>query len=154
MYKTMKELNPNIWIPHIWFFLYTVAHTYPEVPNAVSKRKYYDFVQNLPLYFPESSCSNHFSRVLDSFPVTPYLDNKDSFTYWVHCVHNRMNAYIGEPEKTYLQHLDTYYDSYLPKQYVLTEKKGIQKKYIVFGLIFVLCFFVVWQCTPSRKPNL
>lgn len=150
----MKELNPNIWIPHIWFFLYTVAHTYPEVPNAVSRRKYYDFVQNLPLYFPESSCSRHFSRVLDSFPVTPYLDNKDSFTYWVHSVHNRMNAYIGEPEKTYLQHLDEYYESYLPKQYVLTEKKGIQKKYIVFGLIFVLCFFVVWQCTPSRKPNL
>ena len=65
-----------------------------------------------------------------------------------------MNAYIGEPEKTYLQHLDTYYESYLPKQYVLTEKKGIQKKYIVFGLIFVLCFFVVWQITPFRKPNL
>lgn len=149
----MKPLNPNIWIPHIWFFLYTVAHTYPDTPNAVTKRKYYDFVQNLPLYFPEDACSNHFSRVLDNFPVTPYLDNKDSFTYWVHCVHNRMNAYIGEAEKTYLQHLDDYYQEYLPKQYVLSEKKGIHKKYIIFGIIFILSFFIVWHYTP-KKPNL
>lgn len=144
----MKDLDPNIWIPHVWFFLYSVAHAYPETPNAVTKRKYYDFVQNLPLFFPQSSCSNYFSHMLDSFPVTPYLDNKDSFTYWVHCVRNRMNQYLGSTEKTYLEHLDEYYSEYLPKAYVLSEKRQFQKKHIIFFIIALLFFLIVWQYTP------
>jgi len=131
----------------MWFFLYTVAHTYPDSPNTVTKRKYYDFIQNLPLFIPNNDCSSHFSRILDQFPVTPYLDNKDSFSFWVHTTNNRLNAYVGEPEKTYLQHMDEYYQEYLPKQYVLTENKYLKKKNIIFGLIFVLSFFVVWHYT-------
>ena len=134
----MKELDPIVWLPHFWFFLYSTAHCYPDTPNSVTKRKYYDFVLNLPLYFPNATCSNYFSRLLDTFPVTPYLDNKDSFTYWVHCIQNRMDQYLGLPEKTYLQHLDEYYGEYLPKQYVLSERRGISKKYIIFGFIAIL----------------
>jgi hypothetical protein len=49
-----------------------------------------------------------------------------------------MDQYLGLPEKTYLQHLDEYYGEYLPKQYVLSERRGISKKYIIFGFIAVL----------------
>ena len=58
----MKELDPTVWLPHFWFFLYSTAHCYPDTPNSVTKRKYYDFVLNLPLYFPNATCSNYFSR--------------------------------------------------------------------------------------------
>ena len=147
----MKELDQKIWLPRMWFFLFTVAHTYPDNPNTVTKRKYYDFIQNLPLFIPNTSCSNHFIRILDQFPVTPYLDNKDSFTFWVHTVNNRLNAHVGEREKTYLQHMDDYYQEYLPKQYVLSENKNLKKKYIISGLIFVMSFFVVWHYTEIYK---
>jgi hypothetical protein len=50
------------------------------------------------------------------FPVTPYLGNKDSFTYWVHCMQNKLNHELGQDDpKTYLQHLDDYYNEYLPQ---------------------------------------
>ncbi len=32
------SLNPEIWGPKYWFFLYTVALTYPLSPNDVSKK--------------------------------------------------------------------------------------------------------------------
>ena len=30
---------PEIWGPHYWFFLNTVAMTYPNYPNKVTKKK-------------------------------------------------------------------------------------------------------------------
>jgi hypothetical protein len=45
-------LDPKVWGPHYWFFLHTLAMTYPHHPNAVTKKKYYEFVQNLPLFLP------------------------------------------------------------------------------------------------------
>ena len=77
----MKDLDPDVWLPHFWFFLYTVAHSYPVFPNKITKRKYYDFIQNLPLYIPHEGVRKHFIQVLDYFPVTPYLDNQDSDVY-------------------------------------------------------------------------
>jgi len=39
------NFEPDVWGPHYWFFLHTIAHSYPESPNAVTKRKYYDLIQ-------------------------------------------------------------------------------------------------------------
>ena len=33
------NLDPKIWGPHYWFFLDTIAMTYPNHPNAVTKKK-------------------------------------------------------------------------------------------------------------------
>ena len=139
----MKKLSPDVWFPHFWFFLYTVAHTYPDFPTAVTKRKYYDFIQNLPLYCPDEYIQNRFIHVLDSFPVTPYLDNKDSFTYWVHFINNKIDYELGLEEHTYLEHLDKYYDEYLPKSYSLSERLGIQKRHIILGVIAVCAVFIL-----------
>ena len=43
----MPALDPTIWGPKYWFFLHTVAMTYPHRPNDVSKRKYYELFRFL-----------------------------------------------------------------------------------------------------------
>ena len=53
-------LNPNIWLPHLKFILQTIAITYPARPNDVSRRKYYDLIQNLPVYFPFNPIGKNF----------------------------------------------------------------------------------------------
>ena len=149
LYRFMRNLDEKVWLPHVWFFLYTVAHSYPDTPNQVTRRKYYDFIQNMPLYFPHDRISNVFSHLLDMFPVTPYLGNKDSFTYWVHCMNNKLNNELGTGDpKTYLEHLDNYYKEYLPKHVQLSAKWGIQKKYIIFGFI-AICMFIVLLYQPQ-----
>ena len=35
----MCDLDPKIWGPHYWFFLHTIAMSYPLRPNAVTKKK-------------------------------------------------------------------------------------------------------------------
>jgi hypothetical protein len=136
-----KTLDRKVWFPHIWFFLNTVAYTYPDTPTQVTKRKYYDFIQNIPLFIPNDEISNQFSHLLDAFPVTPYLANKDSFTYWIHFIHNKMNRFLGEEEKSYFEHMDEYYSHYSPTEYVLSTKWNIQKKYLVLAFIFICLLF-------------
>lgn len=141
----MKELRSEVWFPSFWFFLYSTAHCYPDHPNAVMKRKYYDFTHNIPLFCPNTDIQRRMTRLLDTFPVTPYLDNRDSFTYWVHFIHNKIDAELGNEEHTYWQHLDNYYHAYLPKTYKLSEKFGIQKRHIVIALLCLLGCFILYH---------
>lgn len=139
----MNSLDPDKWFPTFWFFLRNVAHTYPEdYPNEVTKRKYYDFIQNLPLFIPHSEWSKQFSNILDSFPVTPYLANRDSFFFWIHVVENRIARIMEKDEKTLTEHMEEYHDHFLPTEFIKVRKFHLQKKYIYFGMILILLFVV------------
>lgn len=143
----MKTLDIDIWLPNIWFFLRTVAHTYPDMPNTTTKRKYYDFIQNLPLFLPDEGFGNKFIQLLDSFPVSPYLDNRDSFFVWIHIMENRVNKILGKPIKTHFDHMNDYYGAYEPKTIVVANRFRIQKKYVYMALILGLTAFVITQRT-------
>jgi len=137
-----EKFNPEVWGPHYWFFLHTVAHTYPLMPNSVTKRKYYDLIQNLPLFIPNSKIGDEFSKLLDRFPVSPYLDNRDSFIRWVHFIHNKINKMLDKEELTLFEELDDYFSNYKPKQVKMSEKMNIKKEYII-GAFTILCIILI-----------
>jgi hypothetical protein len=128
-------LDPKIWGPHYWFFLHTVAMTYPHHPNAVTKKKYYEFIQNIPIFIPVEQISGEFSKILDKYPIAPYLDNRDSFIRWVHFVHNKINEKLEKPTITLNEFFITYYDQYKSMDVKLIEYYKLRKKIIYFGII-------------------
>lgn len=135
-------IDPEIWGPHYWGFLHTIAFCYPNYPTTITKKKYYEFIHNLPLFIPTESISKHFSKLLDKYPVTPYLDNKDSFIRWVHFIHNKINHSIGKEEISYMTAMDKYNSEYKPKPIYLSEKINFRKHYIHIILILALLFFI------------
>lgn len=136
-------LNPEIWGPQYWFVLYTIALSYPENPNEVTKKKYYDFIQNLPLFIPISDIGNNFSIFLDKYPVTPYLDSKESFVKWVHFIHNKINLYLGKPEINYYTAMKNYYDKYELKDIKKKHEFLNKHKFIFFSIIIILLIFCI-----------
>ena len=114
------HFDPNVWGPHYWFFLHTIGYSYPELPNEVTKRKYYDLITNMPLFIPDSDIGDKFSRMIDRYPVTPYLDNRDSFVRWVHFVHNKINVQLGKEELSLPMALEKYRAEYKPRPFVLS----------------------------------
>ena len=36
-------MDPNIWGPHAWFFLHTIARNYPENPSSQDKQSHLQF---------------------------------------------------------------------------------------------------------------
>ena len=125
-------LEPSIWGPHYWFFLHTISLQYPTMPNDVTKKKYYDFIQNLPLFIPHREIGNRFAEYLDKYPVTPYLDSRESFIKWVNFIHNKINITLGKPILSIEEGTRAYYEQYKPPE--LRDTKQLKKRHqIIFG---------------------
>jgi len=138
------KFDAEIWGPHYWFFLHTVSHTYPLYPNEVTKRKYYDLIHNMALFIPDVKIGNNFNKLLDNFPVTPYLVNRDSFVRWVHFIHNQINKKIDKEEITLYEALDKYKAFYKPKSVKISEKFNLKKDYIIGGITVICFIFIIY----------
>jgi hypothetical protein len=91
-------LDPDVWGPHYWYFLHAITLTYPKYPNAITKKKYYDFVHTIPSFIPVENMASTFSKLLDEYPVTPYLDSRKAFVSWMHFIHNKINKILEKPQ--------------------------------------------------------
>lgn len=127
------------------FFFHTIAHTYPAIPNSVTKRKYYDFVQNIPLFIPNPEISGEFSKLLDEYPVSPYLDSRDSFIRWMHFFQNKRHKQLGKEEISLFASLDNYRNHYTPKPIKLSEKLRIRKEYVIM-FFTIICLIGIYTC--------
>ena len=137
--------DPDIWGPHYWFFLHTIAESYPIHPNEITKRKYYDLIINLPLFIPIDEMGNHFSRLLDIYPVSPYLDNRESFVKWMHFIHNKVNVHIGKPEISLTSSLKKYRNHYKSKPIKIFKNNNWKKHYLyILSMIILIMFIIVW----------
>ena len=128
-------LDPKIWGPHYWFFIHTVAMTYPIRPNAVTKKKYYEFIQNLPLFIPVESISGEFSKLIDKYPVTPYLDNRESLIRWTHFIHNKINQKLEKPQVSLSEFYVKYYEEYKAQNVKMIEYYKFREKVLFCGII-------------------
>ena len=136
-------LNPEVWGPHYWFFLHTIALTYPSYPNAITKKKYYNFIQDLPLFIPDAKIAKEFSSLLDKYPVTPYLDSRPSFNKWMHFIHNKVNFVLNKPQINILDSTNKYKENYKMPDLVQFESKKWKQKLIYISIIVVLLIIAI-----------
>lgn len=136
------NFDADIWGPHYWFFLHTIAESYPLTPNEVTKKKYYELFNNMPLFIPNEEMGNKFSEMLDRYPVSPYLDNRDSLVRWVHFIHNKYNVMLGKEEVSLANALDMYREQYKPKKVSFLNNVRIKSRYIHFAFILFLIVMI------------
>ena len=137
-------MNPEVWGPHFWFTLHTMSMTYPIHPNSVTKRKYYEFITNLPIFIPNADIGNNFAKLLDEYPVEPYLSSRMSFIKWMHFIHNKINVSLGKPELLFYDFLEWYHKQYIPKDIIASEKTQSNKRYIEIGVIVILLLLICY----------
>ncbi len=150
-----KKINDNlymkyiakIWGPHYWFVLHTIALRYPKNPNDVTKKKYYDFISNLPLFIPDTKMGDDFAELLDKYPVTPYLDNNNTFSKWMHFIHNRINEKLKKPTVKYNDFLEQYFSLYKPKEEIDLESIRYREKLIYGGILLaiLISIFIIYK---------
>jgi hypothetical protein len=131
-----SSLDPTIWGPHYWFFLHTIALTYPIRPNEVSKKKHYELIQNLPLFIPVESIAGEFSKLLEQYPILPYLDSRDAFVRWIHFIHNKINEKLEKPKISMNDFYIRYYEEYKPKDVKMKEYYRWREK-IIYILVLM-----------------
>ena len=138
--------HPDVWGPHFWFVLHSIAYHYPEHPTKVTKRKYYDFIQNLPLFLPDPNMGDRFSALLDQHPVSPYLDCRESFILWMHRIHNLINRRLGKAEVSVYDGLDHYYQEFLENRAATADpgaiERSMRRRILVLAILIGLSVFI------------
>ena len=136
--KDQREVFlPEVWGPHYWFFLMTVALTYPDNVNVLTKRKYYDLIQNMPIFIPNAEISKNFSNMLNVYPVTP------SFVRWIVFIHNRVNEKMGKREITIDDAMNQYFREMVPPT-IFKVNTWEYRKYIIYTLVIILLAIAVY----------
>ena len=100
----------------------------------------------MPLFIPNESIGNRFSRLLDKYPVTPYLDTRESFLRWVNFIHNKVNHMLGKEEMSLDESLQSYETKYDPQYYMLYNGSSYVKTEIYSQMAFLafLCIFLYY----------
>ena len=75
-------------------FLHSIGFTYPELPTDGEKKKYYNLITSLPTFIPNNGVASNFQNLIDDYPVSSYLNSKESFLKWIHFIHNKINKQI------------------------------------------------------------
>ena len=140
----MPALDPAIWGPHFWFVLHTLAISYPHHPNAVTKKKYYEFIQNIPLFIPVESIGSSFIKILDEYPVSSYLDSRDSLIRWMHFIHNKVNEKMEKPKITMNEFYQNYYEAYKPKHVKLKQDYKWRERLLYLLIIIIFIALTIW----------
>ncbi len=143
------KLDPDVWGPYYWFVLHTIAYCYPLIPNDLTKKKYYEFIQNLPLFIPVEEIGNSFAVLIDKYPVSPYLDSRESFIRWMNFIHNKINEMIGKEEKSLTESLNAYFQHYAPKHVQQKQQMRFWKQCAYF-VVLVALIILIFAVTRDR----
>jgi hypothetical protein len=113
---------------------------YPNNPNEKIKKVYYQFFHNLSYFLPNKSFASNFDKLLEEYPLTPYLDSRDKLIKWVHFIHNKINERLEKPtislEEFYIQ----YYDKYKESSIFWYNKEKIMYIMCIFLLLCVIYY--------------
>ena len=141
----MEENILNVDFDKYWYVLHSIGFHYPRNPNKVSKKKYYDLVMNIPIFMPSERLSNEFSQLLDKYPVTPYLDSRESFIKWTHFIHNRMNDSLGLKSIDYVDFIAKYTESSEKKELKKKHQTLLTKNLIIIASLVSIIIFVIYN---------
>jgi hypothetical protein len=134
---------PKVWGPHYWFFLNTIALTYPKWPNATTKKQYYTFFRTFSLFIPVAEIAKEFDALLIKYPIVPYLDDRRALVKWVHFIHNQINRKLERPEISLREFLARYYYQYVPEVEKTRARYSVWQK-VGAGVFVVACVILAW----------
>jgi hypothetical protein len=135
------KLQYKIWSPHLWFSLITLSFSIPNNPSDLLKKQYFAYINNLPTFYPYDKFNEHFEKLLVKYPVTPYLDNKNTFLKWIHFIKEKTDIIYGYKPITMRQFLSEYYNHYTNESKLRRDLK--LAKYCIVLLIIILFIFII-----------
>lgn len=140
----ITRYDPAVWGVYYWFVLHSIAYFYPETPNSITKRKYYDFIQNYGMMMPDVDMGNAFSQLVDYYPVSPYLDSRESFMRWVNFIHNKINVSLGKEELSIWKSIEAYENKYEIKPSFEYNTFMTKKKWLYLLMLFIVICIILW----------
>jgi len=125
------------------FFTY-IINDISVISKYSNKKKYYEFIQNLPLFIPVEIISGELSKLIEMYPITPYLDNRDSFVRWMHFIHNKINEKLEKPQLSLNDFFIKYYNNYKSKNEIMSKYNYYIKRVVYFVIIIIILLIIYY----------
>ena len=122
-------MKPSVWGPQFWFILHIISFEYPDNPNELDKRVYYDFLISLKDILPCEKCKKHYREFIHKHPLHPFLDKKADLVKWCVDIHNFVNESLGKPILSMDEVLDIYSNLNPISPFAAIDKIAIAKKH-------------------------
>jgi len=126
-------MEPDVWGPHYWFVLHTIAFNYPTTPSAIQKKIHYRLVHNLHEFLPDHK--DLYCRILVKHPVQPYLDSRADFIKWMNLIHNEVNLSLNKPTVSLADHYAIMKDLQTPQ--LSKTQRFLKSKRLLTYILFV-----------------
>lgn len=122
-------MDTALWGDAGWKFLYAIALNYPDRPDYDVIQHYKQFFTSLQYVLPCEKCKLHFSNILQSNPIDPYLVDSDALIEWILLVDNKVRKDNGKDPQTTDQVLKKHFGSVENAQKLLwkpTDAEGVE----------------------------
>ena len=135
-------MDPTVWGPHYWFVLHSIAHNYPHLPTSTQRKVHYRLIHNLHEFLPHKEIAGKFSKLLEAFPVSPYLDSRTDFIRWMHFIHNKINESLHKPDLGLHEHKAEMKHAYSPQRFRARVQIN-QTRVILYAIVIFMMLLVV-----------
>ena len=110
-------LFPDIWGPHAWEFLHSVAYAYPINPTKLDIKNYKTFYSSLQHVLPCIGCKKSYGSFITNKLLLDdsVLKNRDSLTKWLFDLHEEVNKKLGKTYNVTYDEINNKYNNYRMK---------------------------------------
>jgi hypothetical protein len=89
------------------------------------------------LFIPNKEIGKNFDALLNMYPITPYLDSKESLCRWLWHINNKINEHLEKPKISLNDFYKNYYNLYKNKESKNKELLHFYKKILFLFIILV-----------------
>lgn len=132
-------------IKDIFSFMKIICFYYSHKPNDTLKKKYYDILSNVPIYYPNAFFTKEYLNLLNSNPLASYLDNREDLLHWCHFIETSILKRLGLQSQNYETWLMEYHQKYeKPYHYENKEKTHfLYNEYVFYGIILAALIAII-----------
>jgi hypothetical protein len=95
---------------------------------------------------PIENIATQFSELLEQYPITPYLDNRESFVRWTWFIHNKINEKLEKPKISMEDFYTKYYENYKPNDEKYRDFYKLRSKLIYFAIVLLILGLIYFCC--------
>ena len=149
------NIDPNIWGPGAWKFMYNITLAYPDNPNPNTKSQTYNFFTSLSAVLPCETCRYNFSQHIQKYPLNnDILSSRDNLINWLIDIHNQVNISTGKPILSYESARHIYQNQSSSSSWANTDLfKNIDRRLMIIIGVFLLIVVILVLLRLRRKMN-
>ncbi len=104
-------MQTRVWGPAGWLFLHCIAQNYPHKPTSEQKENYLNFFKLIGNVLPCRYCRESYQDFIKqpgSALCMEVMESRQTLSYWLYSVHNKVNKKLGYPDPCFKDIWDKY----------------------------------------------